>query len=178
MKFDQDITRIDMERQQDNVLVKYWRGKWAEGSAAFMMDYEVGVRIESLLSVCEKAGFTVEMCDSMTGRALRGEITRIDIVKDGESWFVKKYPYGWTAKTRPLSKYALAEDAAQTAIQWLKDNGWTVIQWSDRVAAFRGEPKPIHDRGTILSLRRKVENNLTPSNADYLRGTNLAFYPV
>lgn len=171
-----DSTRIDFERQGANVLVQIWFGKWREGSSCAVMDYLVDASIPALLEQCEKAGFTVEMMDGLHGRALRGEIVRVDIVKHGDLWRIRKYPWGWTARTKALTTREADETTARGAIQWMKDNGWAVYEWEDRACGWKGEPKPLHDRASILAARRRV-NMAPPSKTQYTRGIDLAFYP-
>ena len=126
MNISPTATRVDFERQGTNVLISTWEGNWKEGSLPATYDYAEDTGVERLLFECEKAGFTVEMCDSFHGRALRGDITRVDILKVDGKWLVRKFPHGWTARTRPISERPLTDDEANAAIIWMKSNHWNV----------------------------------------------------
>jgi hypothetical protein len=148
------MTRIDLERLDADVVMRVWFGKWHEGDRAEYSDYLAGARIESLLMQCEKAGFTVHMIDGQHGRALRGEITRIDFM-DGK---IRKYPWGWSASTRPIQERDATADEQAAGLQWCKENGWTVREWPCGGRAWKGEEKPVRDGITIQRLRRVVDS--------------------
>lgn len=163
------VTRIDLEAcGARGVLVR----KWYEGFDAYdagpcdIEDYLDEASIPALLAGFEKEGFTVEMASRSKGRALRGKITRMDILLDGDVWRLKKFPHGWTARTRPIQEKTFSHDEAQVAIQWLKDNNWTIFEWPGGVRAFRGRPYPVRDRAAILSLRRKFDEQGVNKNWD------------
>jgi hypothetical protein len=175
MSDEKEITRIDFERTGTDVIVSKWIGKWAEGSAASMYDYLPAASIDRLLFECEKQGFTVEMMDNDHGRALRGEITRIDILIVAGKWTVRKFPYGWTAKTRPITEKELSEDQAQIAIAWCKEHGWAVREFPGGARAWKGEVKPVRDTATITRVRRQIEENFRRGEIDNRRQFDLAF---
>lgn len=167
------ITRIDIERiGASSAIVRKWNEGWHDGDAGSpdAEDFLENVSVDSLLAEYEKQGFAVWM-DRGMGHALRGRITRIDFIQCAASWTVKKYSYGWKAHTRPTETKQLTSQEQQTAMDWLKDNKWTVIEYSDRSVAFKGRPQPINDRAAIQSLRRKA----TEKRADYF--VNFAYYP-
>ncbi len=102
---DKKITRIDMERiGASAVIVRKWYEGWHQNDAGSpdIEDFIESGSISYTLAEYEKQGYTVEMASQSKGRALRGKITRVDIILEGETWVMKKYPYGWTAKTRPI----------------------------------------------------------------------------
>ncbi len=83
------------------VRVRQWADGWQDGDAPALDDVEIDKAIMYHLMDCEKHGFTVEMCDATHGRALRGRTDRVDFIQEADGWHVKKYPHGWTAKTKP-----------------------------------------------------------------------------
>jgi hypothetical protein len=172
---DPKTTKIDLERTGNDVLVKMWFGKWKEGSAAAIYDYQPGASIDRLLAECEKQGFTVEMMDNHHGRALRGEITRVDIVQSDKKWAVRKYCYGWTARTRPISQREMTDAEAAKAIAWCKEHGWTVREFPGGARAWKGEVKPVRDASTIRMLRRQVMETLRREGADQRLFFDLAY---
>lgn len=169
MNIPPEITRIDLERAGGGLFVRQWKLGWRDdGSSCHESEeYVTGQRIEALLAECEKLGFAVWMCDNSHGRALRGDVTRIDFV-EGK---IRKYPYGWTAKTRPLSERTATPDEIQAAVQWCKEHNWTVREWPNGARAWKGEPKPIRDASTIRYLRRQTDASL----GDPRRRYDLAF---
>ncbi len=176
MNIPADVTRIDFEKQNSNVMTSLWTGAWREGSSPMSYGYEVGARIESLLAECEKAGFTVEMMDSFHGRALRGKITRVDVLEivSGE-WHIRKYPHGWTAKTRPLEDKTVSPADAANAIEWMKLHGWNVREFPGGARGWNGEVKPVRDRSTIVRMRRQVDAAYLRQELDARRQFDLAF---
>jgi hypothetical protein len=167
-----NTTRIDFERQGNHVLVQFWQRGWQEGQMTDRCDFLVNARI---LHECEKSGFTVEMADGNHGRALRGEITRVDIVKTETGWKIEKWPFGWSAKTRAISSRAIDEAEATKAIAWLKAEGWTLRQWPNGTRAFKGEAKPVRDAATIRYLRNQANRNHAIGHVDERRNYDLAF---
>jgi predicted RNA-binding protein len=170
-----DSTRIDLERTGRDLYVSIWFGEWSEGSQPAIRDFVPQASIERVLFECEKHGFSVEMMDAFHGRALRGKVTRIDLIQQDGKWLVSKYPYGWTAKTRPISKSELDQQAADQALAWLKAEGWTVREFPGGARAWRGEVKPIRDQATIRMLRRQIDLNYSRSELDARRQYDLAF---
>ena len=169
------ITRIDLERVgSTGIIVRSWFQGWNrdDAGAPDSEDYIESGSIPALLAEYEKQGFCVWQASGSQGRALRGKITRVDVIEDGDMWRVRKFCFGWSAKTPPIEQKTLSNEQAESAIQWLKENNWTVYQYTDRCVAFLGKPQPIHDRGTILALRRKAESQ----RVNY--GINFAFYPA
>lgn len=157
---EKNITRIDIERlghqPTSPLTIRYWYEGWREGDAAHYEEMiENGGRIESLLVEYEKQGFTCEMASNNQGRALRGKITRVDFLKIGPEYHIRKYPFGWSAKTRPIEDKVVAADEWNEAISWVKSNGWTVVVANGNARAFRGPAQPVHDTKTILRLRRQ-----------------------
>lgn len=165
------VTRIDLERiGQSSVMVQKWFYGWQihDAGAPDVEEFHENASIAKLLEGYEKDGFCVWMSSSQQGRALKGQITRIDVVQNGE-WEVKKYPYGWSAKTPPIEVKKMSEQEARSAIQWLKDNHWTVMEhpnWQG-ARAFRGKPMPVHDKFTIQSMRRKAMDKKENYTADF-----------
>ena len=175
MNIEPDCTRIDLERQAENVMISKWFGKWREGSSSTVMEYAPNTRLESLLDECKRAGFTVWMDGSFHGRALRGEITRVDVLLDNHRWVGSKWPYGWSPKTQPIVCKELTECEAQNAIQWLKDHGWTVHDYHNGARAQLGEFKPVMDGASTAHLRRRIEKNFRNyGELDPRRNLNLA----
>ena len=170
------IARVDLESEGEWVRISQWFEGWKLGDQPAEQNSEKS-NIYQILASYEDQGFTVEMCDSNHGRALRGEITRIDFQKTAGRWTVKKYPYGWTATTRPISEETKpAEwDAEKEAFSWLEKNHWIVRTWPCGARAFKGEPMPIRDRLSIVRMRNRLEKEFQQGRFDNLKNYDLAF---
>jgi len=169
---DKRVTRVDLERVgATGILVRQWFGGWNQDDAGApdIEDYIETGSIAPLLAQYEQAGFTVEMAHAGAGRALRGPVTRVDILHEEVSgtWRIRKFPYGWTAKTRPIHEKHVTQAEVQAALQWLRDNKWNLREWPGGYRAFRGSPKPVRDRATILSMRRKATEQRSNMNWDF-----------
>lgn len=156
-----EITRIDLEQVGQHVSQKIWRAGWREGDSPWKEEWIQDISVFYALSPLEREGFTVEMVDADHGRALRGKITRLDFifvhVHDGR-WQVERYPYGWTAKTKPIKTEIKDLDFdIEIALGWCRAHGWTVHKWPGGARAWLGEVLPVRDRTTILRMRRVVE---------------------
>jgi hypothetical protein len=168
------FTRIDIERLDGQTLsVDSWLEGWQEGQSADRKEIIQGRSIESLLFEFEKRGYTVEMASNSQGRALCGKTTRIDFIKLAGKFYVKKFPFGWTAKTRPIQETEKTEAEWEKAILWCESNGWNVRRWPDGARAWMGPVLPVRDAAGIRAMRRKAE-------AEFQRleniGTNKIFY--
>jgi len=167
------IARVDLERVgASSLIVRTWNegySAWDAGQADNEDFLDTG-SIQDILAGYEKQGFVVWMASAGQGRALRGVTTRVDIILTGESWVMKKYPYGWSAKTPAIETKHFNQVEADAAIQWLKQNKWTVLEWPGGFRAFKGKPMPVRDKYAIMSLRRKYEQERINFNYD------LAFY--
>ena len=176
----QPITRVDLEKVgQSSVIVRSWRAGWNrdDAGAPDVEDFIESGSIPALLAEYEKQGFTVEMAHAGVGRALRGEITRVDFVREHDGWLVKKFPIGWSAKTRPLTTETKPADFdLESALAWCQSHGWTVYRWDGGARAWKGQPKPIRDRATILTMRRKLTESLWKGESDNCSHFDLAFY--
>jgi hypothetical protein len=163
------FTRIDLERAGAyGIVVRKWREGWmiADAGAPDSEEYLETGSIPAVLAEYEKQGFTVEMASAAKGRALRGKITRVDVILEGEFWHVRKYPYGWTAKTRPIEVKQFSQVEADAAIEWLRKNNWTLFEFPGGVRAFCGTPYPVRDRAAIVFLRRKFQAERKHFNYD------------
>lgn len=171
---DKGVTRIDLERVGEGVTVSMWNGKWSEGSSPASYQFETG-SIERILFECEKVGFTVEMMDGSHGRALRGEVIRIDILQIAGKWIGRKFPHGWTAKTRSFPEKELSEDQASAVIRWCKENKWTVREFPGGARAWKYEVRPVRDAYAIQKMRSQVVANFDRGEIDTRRQFDLAF---
>jgi len=153
------ITRVDLEAVGEGITrVSCWREGWADGSAPDVSETVEGAIIR-LLMPYEDAGFTCEMMDQFHGRALRGKTTRVDLELILGKWHYRKYPYGWTAKTRAISDVVKTEEQVAEIVAWCESNGWTVFKRDGQIRAWRGDAKPIHDKRTIMAMRRRANND-------------------
>ena len=159
------ITRVDLEKAGTDIVVKKWYEGWSEGSPADITSNEPRAFLVSILMKLEKEGFTVEMADSEHGRALRGTITRVDIVSLPDGFHYRKFPFGWTARTRPMSDERKTEEEVAEIIGWCKQKGWNVREWPGGYRAFKGAPMPVRDKASILTMRRKVEQDMALGRA-------------
>lgn len=171
------ITRIDLTQNgEKGVLVEEWFEGWETGKAPDQTHIEPTAVILRLLPKYDALGFTSEMCDALHGRSLRGEITRIDFVKILNVWRVKKFPYGWTAKTHPLTDETKGpEFDLESSLTWCEQNGWNVRRWPGGGRAFKGEPMPVRTGAAIMSMRRNVEKSFFSGQTDTRRAFDLAF---
>ena len=162
--------RIDLERVGANCLmVRKWFAGYDihDAGVADSEEFIRDVSLDRTLAEYEKQGFAVWISRRGLGHAIKGPITRIDILLNDITWTVKKYPRGWKAETKPITTSILNnQDELAGALQWLKDKNWTILEWDGNYRAFKGKPLPVHDAQTIRQLRRKIPN------ARY----NLAFY--
>jgi len=162
IKVPKNCIRVDLEVMPTGAVKFAW---WVDGykvddEEAGAQYYEPG----SLFQICkalDDKGFSVHVDrDGQRGRALSGQPTRIDLIKVGQRWVVSKYPYGWTASTRPVSSDTKpAEFDIGQAVEWLQSHKWTVLEWNlgDRQGyrAYKGKPEPVNDARTIQILRRQ-----------------------
>jgi hypothetical protein len=175
-----NYTRIDLEQNGAyGVIVRSWEDGWIEGDIASKTEYIENETVFQVLSKIEKDGYTVEMCDRNTGRALRGEIIRIDFTQIGDTWNVKKYPYGWTAKTRPIKDETKpAGFDISAALEWAKKSGWIVREYPGGARAWKGELLPVRDGQTIKRMRNRADKayyNGTPGDLGSRRQFDLAY---
>lgn len=154
------ITRIDLERcGAYGVMVRSWQEGWRldDAGAPNTEEYIMQGSIANMLADYEKQGFAVWMMNAGKGRALRGKITRVDVLLTDDTWTLKKFCFGWHASTPPIEKKAIDTQTAKDVIQWLKDNKWTLFEFPGGARAFLGKPYPVRNRSGILALRRRFE---------------------
>lgn len=186
MVIPKDVTRVDLLRGDPIGILhaRVWHGtNWtlADEEAAEVL-YPVGY--DSMYQVMDRLntiGFTVDMVDSMRSRSLRGPIIRVDVIwHKGKGWRVSKYPYGWSARTKPIQDEWKGEEFdVEHAFNWFQQFPiWQVRRWSrgDLIGfrAFKGEIKPVRDRSTILAMRRIAKDRLSHEPDPYW-GLDLAF---
>ena len=148
--------RIDIEKNGDGVLVKAWYAGWQPNTPANRSGRLPGTSIFAELKQLEARGYSCTQFDNDHAQALKGPITRIDFVKIGAGVVVKKYPFGWTAHTNPISvKSEGPEFDFEFALNWCRENGWTVHTWPDGARAWKGEVLPVRTVQAILRLRRQ-----------------------
>jgi hypothetical protein len=163
---DQKITRIDIEQISDDYLnldcwYKGWReGQWQKPDECRIIE---GRRLLELLNELSHNGYALtKLNDSKHWRALKGEIVRLDFIDTIEGWKVRKYPLGWTAKTQPLSEENKGKDFdIAAALDWLRKNHWTVMQWNGGARAWRYKIHPVRNAEEIRELRRRVNADKT-----------------
>ena len=171
---DPTIHRIDLERAgTTGIFVRKWFAGWRhDGSTPCDVEDYVTGSIPALLAEYERAGFVVWMASGAQGRALRGQITRVDLIQADNTWTMRKYPYGWSAKTPPIEKKTVVPEMKDAALLWFREKQWTIFEYQDRFTAFKGEPLPIHDKATIQHLRRKAQEQQVNFQV------NFAFFPT
>ena len=155
------ITRIDLDELSPTIYrERQWPEGWQEGDTPTSDQTFEGSLLRRLMEL-EKEGYTCESDRPGRGRALRGEITRCDFFLSGGAWTVKKFPYGWTARTYPITtEKKPAEFDIEETLAWCQENGWTVRRWPGGARAWKGEPLPIRDQRAVLIMRRRAENKL------------------
>jgi len=164
-----EFERIDIERVGAcSLVVRKWRAGYniADAGSPHAEEFIEEGSVDRLLADLEKQGYAVGISRRGFGRALKGPITRIDVLLDGDGYIVKKYPRGWMAQTRPIETKRLSLEQGEIAAQWMREHGWNVIDWEGNYRGFKGKMYPVHDANQIRSLRSR-----------YPRTTyNLAFY--
>jgi hypothetical protein len=157
------ITRIDFEvTPEPGVIVrKSWGKGWKPGDLPTITDLMTEeFNIYAVLERYEKEGWAVKAMDHTHARALRGDVTRVDLRHNADgTWLVSKWPEGWTAGSRPISEVTYPADwDSQAAIEWLEKQGWTVHTYENEGArAWRGKPEPIRSTSAIWMKRRSLE---------------------
>ncbi|MDD2922132.1 MAG: hypothetical protein PHQ36_07585 [Anaerolineales bacterium] len=158
-KIQPDIARIDIERSGQTMLfVRAWKKGFNPddaGSPAFE-DLIDAISMTQVCAALEAQGFSVTMTSAAQARALRGEVTRVDFVKQTDGWHIKKYPHGWRASTRPMSDVVKSEDEINAAIHWCKEHGWTVRENPGLSRAWKGKPLPVRTAEAIRQIRTKA----------------------
>lgn len=175
LEITKDTTRIDIETAGAGAFVYLWDGKWEQGSESHKSYYIETRNIPTVLKEAEDAGFTCEMCDASHGRALRGEVTRADILQEGDQWVYRTFPRGWTAKTRPLKNKLISADEAAKIIAWCKEHSWKVREFPGGVRAWKYEVMPVRDSSTIRYLRRQIDEAIRRGHSDERRNFDLAY---
>jgi hypothetical protein len=155
------VTRIDLTAAQGGVLRKMWREGWKEGDRAEVDDLLPGRELLPLLIEAEKKGYSVTQFNNAEARLLRGEIVRVDALRTIDGLAVHLYPYGWTAKTRPIVQETRAV-SFEEVIAGYEAQGWTVYRWEDGARAFSpGHLAPVRDAAAILQMRRRLDVSRT-----------------
>ncbi len=157
-KLNPSTTRVDIERVGDALTVQQWTQGWKEGNPSDHKDLLHGERIVSILFSLEKQGFSVWMMDEDHGRALRGEITRIDLIDLNGKTTYSKFPYGWTARTHPISKRTISAEERKQIILWCQEHNWVVREWPGGARAWKYALEPVRSASEIRSMRRQVED--------------------
>ncbi len=115
------------------------------------------------------------MKDGNTGRALRGNITRIDFILIEDQMHIRKFPYGWTARTPHMTDDIKSPQECENAIAWCNTHGWIVHRWPGGARAWCGELLPVRDYSTIKFLRQQIAQNHQYGQSDERTNYNLAF---
>jgi len=173
-------TRMDLTPIYGGTAVKCWSGHWQEGD---MPDYEIfrdGVSLDQALMALEDAGWTVHMfidrkTNIHTGRALRGDITRVDLRIIGNDLVIQSFPYGWQAWTKPMVTEHYPASLLEEKAQEFEGRGWTVHRWPNGARAWKGQPQPVRDASSILNLRARVEKDFQRGEFNNERNFNFAF---
>lgn len=155
-------TKLQIEESPSGLLISEWDKGWQEGDPANRRDFLEGKSLQyDLVPVLDKAGFVTYQVQRGVFIALRGEITRIDFVKVGDCWSIRKWPYGWTASTPFIREETKANFDIHAALNWCRENGWTVREWLNfspsGARAWLGKPLPVRDAHTIKAMRRRQQ---------------------
>ncbi len=155
-------TRIEINRAGTSYLRQEWFGEWEENTPPARQDFVVGTMLK-FADEFAADGYSVTLLDAHHLLALGGTITRVDFILMADGWHVKKYPYGWTARTRPVREEVKPIDFnVDEALYWLRQNGWKTRQWEGTpnanagARAFLGKPMPVRDRQSIVQMRDRI----------------------
>lgn len=171
-----DFTKIDFEKVPGGILIKEWEAGWKEGSQPTVYDFLPNERLDDVLSSYEKNGFCVHLFGDNHGRALKGEITRIDFLQTKSGWKIDKYPYGWTAQTPALQTEQKSKDFdVDSCVSWCRENGWEIRIWDGGARAWRDKIRPVRDAETIKQMRANSDRNLRTGFDDPRWHMDLAF---
>lgn len=86
-------------------------------------------------------------------------ITRIDMYEDPKGVMVEKYAEGWTAGSHAVRSEKNTDKNLDEMVAWLKENGWTVLEWPGMgkghrgARAFLGRRMPVRTRWGIQYYR-------------------------
>lgn len=174
---DRNVTKVELCQNGDlGCIVKEWAAGWQFGSPATAERYVQQGDVERILRELEKEGFCCYMPDPENGIALRGEITRIDFIVNLDGVRVKKWPFGWTFKTPPISdEQKPPAFNLDEALDWCQRNGWTVRRYPGGARAWKGEPQPVRDRATIQFMRKGIQRDFVNGRMDPRSNFDLAF---
>ncbi len=167
-----DIARIDIEKVGfTTIFVRVWkRGYNAEDAGApdieDMLDGGTST-VPQLCAVVEAHGFSITMSGANKARALRGEVTRVDFVRQVDGWHIKKYPHGWKATTRPMSDVIKSEDEIRQAIAWCREHGWIVRENKGYSRAWKRKLMPVHTAEEMRRLREKATSEQRSADFAY-----------
>lgn len=156
-----DIARIDIEKiGHTTIFVRVWKegfDPYDAGAPDFEEMLDGGANTTAqIFSIIEAQGFSITMSGSQKGRALRGEVTRVDFVLEVNGWHIKKYPHGWKATTKPMSDVIKSEDEIKQAIAWCRAHGWIVRENKGYSRAWKNKIMPVHTAEQMRSLRAKA----------------------
>ncbi len=108
----------------------------------------------------KNAGFTTWYSREFgVGYALRGRVTRVDLIQVGEHVRVDKFPYGWTLSTPPISSDLKPDGfTLDQALDWFSGNrAWTVRTWPGGARAWLGPLIPVRTKVEIIHERSKLQ---------------------
>lgn len=163
-KISKEFARIDIEKVGfTTIFVRVWKNGYNPndaGAPAFEDMLDAGAfSMSGICATVEAQGFSVTMTGSNKARALRGPVTRVDFVKQSDGWHIKKYPHGWRASTRPMSDQVKSYEEVIAAIEWCRENGWSICDFKGEVIrAWKGKPVPVRDADSIRKIRNKYPN--------------------
>lgn len=159
MQIPPDTARIDLEKSGQSILfIRLWKKGYNTDDAGAPDKEDLlegALSLNDILAYIENQGFSVTVTGA-SARCLRGPVTRIDFVKQADGWHLKKFPAGWRATTRPMSDVIKTEDEIKQAIQWCKQNGWTVRENQGFSRAWKGAPKPVRTAEATRRMRAKA----------------------
>ena len=166
LKFKDEMEKIDFDFTGEGLNVSIWFKGWKEGQPAAVHDFIPDGSLFAAMKQCDDAGFTVTMFNQSQGRALRGQTTRIDILEVAGRWVCRKYPKGWTARTKPLVEKDMTQQAALSAIEWCKEKNWSVREFPGGARAWRGEPIPVRTASEIRQMAKSRQENIRSGAGD------------
>jgi hypothetical protein len=167
------------------IQLRQWVGLWKSNtspdiiqSLAVPSQTLLDASIERVVRTLDEAGFSLRYVTNTrradkSGDAYRGPVTRVDLIKAGDTWRIGQYMYGWLpgSKAHKTEVRQVSETDIDDLTAKLIERGFTRTNsitaggtmqcWQNVI--LEGAEKPLHTKKDILYMRdhyRPVQANL------------------